>query len=156
MCSQWCCFSSRVETVLNYIALSEKFYATTAVVYFCFNCRIISDQFQTIDNQIKKWSISNYSIVKLICPKQLIRLQKHHALICHSVKLLNKSFGMIVFLEILFVFIVSSISFVRIITFLNASEFYKIPFPLIILSNMIGNLVLICHFGDRVHSKVRT
>lgn len=150
-------YSSKVQAAIELIATFGKFHATTTVIYFCINCCIISDQYEAIDNQLRKWSNCNLASIQELS-KQLRCLQNHHALISRAVKLLNDSFGTILFLEILFIFVCFTSNFIRILMIFTISYKYPLHTKImmtILIANLTANLVIICHSAERIYKKVR-
>ena len=145
-------YSSTTQAVIELVSSSAKLFATTATIHFCVNCWIISKHFQMIECQVKKLSESS-SIANLLA-LQLRQLQNHHVLICRSVELLNESFGGILCLEIFFIFTAITNNLMRILTRLSATDLYNNITEVVLIANLSGNLILICHSAERIRAKV--
>lgn len=144
-------YASSIQAVIEVVASSAKLFATTAAIHFSINCWIISRHFQMIEWQIKKLS-EVCSVTNLAL--QLRQLQNHHVLISRSVEILNGSFGLILCLEIFFIFTAITNNLMRILTRLYATDLYNNITQVVLITNLSGNLILICHSAERVRSKV--
>jgi hypothetical protein len=51
-------YESKIQAAVEVTAACGKIYVTSAVIFFCLNCWVISDQFQTIGDQVTKLSKS--------------------------------------------------------------------------------------------------
>ena len=144
-------YSSTFQATVELMASVGKFYTTTAAIQFCLICWIISEQFQTINQQVKKLpKISSTTNLAL----QLRFIQNHHVLINRSIELLNESFGGILCLEIFFIFTGFTNNFIRILIQFYSAKVYNNVMALTMLANYSGNLVLVCHSAERIRAKV--
>ena len=141
-------YPSEDQIIAEAIAAVAKFYATTAIVHFCINCWIISEQFQTINDQIKQLPQSSNLAT------QLRFIQNNHILISRSVELLNESFEMILWLEMLFLFTIFTNNFIRILVNFYGSLLHNNVTVWIILSASFGNVMLASHSAERIRTKV--
>lgn len=146
-------YDSKMQAAAEVIATAGKVYVTSAVIFFCLNCWVISEQFQIIGDQVKKLS-KNSLIPVYNLSDQLRILQNHHVRICCSVELLNDSFGMILLLEMFFIFTCFTNYLMKmLVIFQTASTYNKISM-IILLASITGNLALICNSAELIRSKV--
>lgn len=87
----------------NVIGWSTKIYATTGRMLFHILCRIISENYINLRKEIEliKSSILDGDVVS----DRLTKLAHQHLLICQCADKLNKSFGLILLIEITCIFI---------------------------------------------------
>ena len=144
-------YSSKMQATVEIVASLAKIYASTAVVYFCFNCFIISQQFEMIDDKIIQLQTSH---PPADLKNELQFLQNRHLQICRLVQLLNDSFGPILLMEIFFIFTSFTNNIMRILIHFNSYEYYNKIMMLILIVNLCANLALVCHSAERIHTKV--
>ena len=144
-------YDSKIQAAAEVIAALGKTYVTTAVIFFCLNCWVIGDQFQTIGDQVKKLS-KNFPVINLA--DQLRILQNHHVLISYSVELLNESFGTILLLEMFFIFACFTNYLMKILVIFHTASTYSKISMVILLASITGNLALICSSAELIRSKV--
>jgi hypothetical protein len=133
-------------------AAAGKTYVTSAIIFFCLNCWVISDHIQIIANQVKKLS---KNIVVDNLTDQLRTLQNHHVRICRSVELLNDSFGTILLLEMFFIFTCFTNYLMKILVIFQTASTYSKISMIILLASITGNLALICNSAELIRSKVK-
>ena len=124
---------------------------TSAIIFFCLNCWVISDQFQIIGDQVKKLS-KNGAVNNLT--DQLRIIQNHHVRICCSVELLNDSFGTILLLEMFFIFTCFTNYLMKMLVIFHAASTFSKISMIILLASITGNLALICNSAELIRSKV--
>ena len=79
-------------------------YPMSTLVLFGLLCSIVSNQLRTITKLVKKIPTNGIN--------QLKKLQIEHARVCASIDLINRSFGLILLLEVSYIFIGATVNFV--------------------------------------------
>ena len=93
------------RTVIEVNSIAVFVYPMSVLILFCLLCLIVSGQIRTITKFTQK-IIPNDGL------DQLKQLQNEHAQIFVSIHLINRSFGPILFLEVSYIFISLTVSFV--------------------------------------------
>ena len=145
-------YDSKIQAAAEVTAAAGKTYVTSAIIFFCLNCWVISDQLQISGEQVKKLS-KNTSADNLT--DQLRILQNHHVRICRTVELLNDSFGIILFLEMFFIFTCFTNYLMKILVIFQTASTYSKISMIILLASITGNLAMICNSAELIRSKVK-
>ena len=137
-------------------SIAEKLYATTAVVYFSINCFIIASMLDAIGKEVK--TVCESSLTTTLASAKLNLLQNHHILICHSVELLNDSFGIIFLLGVPFIFIALINTIMKfLVTSGTESDEYDLMLILprsILIFTLSANLFIICFSAENLKVQV--
>lgn len=136
---------SRIFLEVNGVVLFV--YQISVVVIFCLSCSIVSDQLRTITKLVRKIQIDGMN--------HLNELQNEHVQIFSSIDLINRSFGVILFLEISYIFIgVTVISSYVMVAFASGRG-WTIYFLIISLICVhLADLLIICFSADKLKHQV--
>ena len=126
--------------------------ATLAAIYFCISCRVVSNHLKLINNQIKHLSKSYNTKYKV---DQLKFLQSYHTLIGRATESLNKSFGVILFLEILFIFVAFTDTIMRMILWFKENKLAEKLALIFMVGNFSSILALVCFSAEHIRTQVR-
>ena len=140
--------TSIAQVLMELIADTEKVYGITVTFYFCINCWVISNNLKVITIEIKQAieALSSGSI----CIDKLKLLQKHHFLVCGSVKLLNCAFGPALLMEFLFMVISLTNTIMDILLKSKESDYYSVTYRALLALTFSANLILTCHSAERI------
>ena len=138
-------------------SIVEKMYATTTVIYFSINCLIIANMLSTIRKEVR--AMCERPFTTALASSKLNLLQNHHVQICHSIELLNDSFGLVLLLEILFIFIALTNTIMKFLISSGNSDVDQSDFMLtlprsILIFTLSANLFIICYSAENIKIQV--
>jgi hypothetical protein len=112
---------------------------------------VIVDQLRAIEDQIAKSATASNAAINFY----LRQLQKQHILINHSIELVDKTFGPILFIAIPFIFVsvINTVSY-SLLSF-RTESWYLWAYTLITLASLIFNFVIVCLSADRISRQVQ-
>ena len=87
--------------------------------------------------------------------EQLRYSQTNYVLLCSSVELLNESFGFILLLEILFIFVGFTNNCLKLLFWFDENELYVNILILFIVGNMLSILVMVCFCAENIRNQVK-
>ena len=146
-------YESNTQIIGESLANLGKIYATSFIIYFCISCCVISNHFKTINDRVKQLS-KTCSDVKYLT-EQLRYSQTNYVLLCSSVELLNESFGFILLLEILFIFVGFTNNCLKLLFWFDENELYVNILILFIVGNMLSILVMVCFCAENIRNQVK-
>lgn len=138
---------SLFRTFIEVNGLVLYVYQLSIVILFCLLCSIVSDQLRTITKLVQKIPTDGMN--------QLNELQNEHAQISSSIDLINRSFGVILFLEISYIFIGVTVisSYVMVATLSGRGwTIYFLIFSIICVH--FADLIVISCSADKLKNQV--
>lgn len=145
-------FDERLKQITYVTGDAEKLYSTTVICYFSFTCLLVSDKLQVIGQQIRKLCTTPSSVD--ITHDQFRRLQNNHMLICRAVELINQSFGIVLLLEMLFIFIDLTNNIMDNVLRLQKLEISTLILCLVLIVISVVNLMLVCYSAEKICTEV--
>ena len=138
-----------IRTVIEVNSIAVFVYPMSASILFCLLCSIVSGQIRTITKLAQKIP-SNDGL-----DHQLKQLQIEHAQIFVSIQWINRSFGPILLLEISYIFISVTVSFVYVLVATISNRSWTIYFLILsIIFVHFVNLFLISCSADNIKYRV--
>ena len=128
------------RTVIEVNSIAVFVYPMSVLILFCLLCSIVSGQIRTITKLAQK-IIPNGGL-----DYQLKQLQIEHAQIFVSIHWMNRSFGPILFLEVSYIFISVTVSFVYVLVATISNRGWTIYFLIfsIICVHFINVILISC------------
>ena len=149
----YCLDDGWLWTTLNVLWWSSKIYATTGRMLFYLLCRIISENYVNIRKEIELIKSSVVLNVDVVSDR-LTTLSHQHLLVCQCVDKLNESFGLILLIEITYIFINEINSAMYLLTTIYTA--YWLWLPICVLWNIYTtvNFTIICFASNGIKNEV--
>ena len=140
--------------LLNVLWWSSNIYATTGRMLFYLLCRIISENYVNIRKEIELLK-NNIFVIEDFVSVRLSKLSHRHLLVCQCVDQLNESFGLILLIEITYIFINEISTAMYLLTTIYTANWLWLPISLLWNIYNTVNFSIICFSSCRVKNEVR-
>ena len=144
-----------ISLLFNMTSLLTNIYATTGLTLFVILCRLIADLYNAICLEVDQMSVDNFPTAEMFSV-ELKKLQNKHFLVWRCVDELNRCFGFLLLLDIVFKFVgvINSTMYIF-ITFISAEKIWQpLMVSIIFFVYHIISLTLICCSSDTISIKV--
>ena len=144
-----------ISLLFTMTSLLTNIYATTGLTLFVILCRLIADLYNAICVEVDQMSVDNFPTAEMFSV-ELKKLQNKHFLVWRCVDELNRCFGFLLLLDIVFKFVgvINSTMYIF-ITFISAEKIWQpLMVSIIFFVYHIISLTLICCSSDTISIKV--